>query len=392
MRILYSHYLAEEDHAAVRMVHQISRELTQRGHEVRVHRSAGPVRSGAGSARPRQRSRWTGWLRGGVNLARTLARNLSMKRRDQAALASFRPDLVLARQDAYCWSMTAACQSASIPLVTYADAPVALETRLFSPPGRWHPPGLVEAVERWNLTRSQAIITVSRPAASTLAHYGLSVPIHVVPNGVDLQQLAVSAQETQELRTRLGFGDRCVIGFLGTFRAFHGLETLRRIMTATAQRKDVHWLLVGDGPGRGDLQQAAAGSRQVTFLGHQPGEMVGKLLSVMDIALVPQSRVEGAYYFCPLKVLECAGAGCAVVAGNQGDVPWLLDEGKAGVLLPPDDAPAWIAAVERLIGDPAGRQRLGARASQRIREQFTWQQTATKVEVILQQILDRGRR
>ena len=170
MRVLYSHYLESDDHPAVRMVQAIAEQLRLRGHEVLVHAMPGRPRS---APRP---SNGGGGLRGKLWFVKALARNRARLRRDQEALRSFRPDVVLARQDAYCWSMPAAARRESVPLVTYADAPVAYETRLYSPPQRWHPPGLVESIERYTLRQSRAVVTVSHTAARLLGMYGCAAP------------------------------------------------------------------------------------------------------------------------------------------------------------------------------------------------------------------------
>ena len=279
MRILYSHYLAAEDHPAVRMVQSIAAELRHLGHEVLIHRSeplkdsahkpaAAPRGAGGGSLRSVRRRLW---------FARAVAENVGGYRRDAAAVQAFGPDVVLARQDAYRYSMPLSCSRLGVPLVTFADAPVAYETRHVNPSGRWHPPRLVESIERWGLRRSRAAVTVSNPAAGLLERYALNLPIHVAPNGVDADRFRPSTEsERAETRRRLGVATPRVAGFVGTFQPFHGLNLLGDLVRLTADRTDLTWLLVGDGVGRQKLEADLKGHPRVVFAGRQPPERVAE--------------------------------------------------------------------------------------------------------------------
>ena len=123
------------------------------------------------------------------------------------------------REDAYRTSIVHETRAAGVPLVTYADAPVAYETRTFHSRRRWHPPGLVERVERWWLESSQAVLTPARPAAEELARYGLRVPIHAIPNGVSPERFPEIEPEARR-RGREAIGvpaGAMVVGFQARF-------------------------------------------------------------------------------------------------------------------------------------------------------------------------------
>ncbi len=295
------------------------------------------------------------------------------------------PDVVLARQDAYCTSMALAAARFDVPLVTYADAPVAYESRTFGGEWhRWHPPHLVESMESWTLRRSRAVVAVSRPAARRLDGYGLTTPVHVVPNGVDPSRfLPLDEADRAELRRQCGLTAPLVAGFAGTFKSFHGVDRLRELILATAHRRDTQWLLIGDGPDRPALEEALRGTSSVVFLGKRPASEIGRLLSLVDVAVAPHPPMDGDFYFCPLKVLEYAAAGCAVVATHQGDVPEILGHGRAGIVVSGSAIDDWVAAVNRLLDDEELRHALGRAARDRVLTRYTWTRTAERVEAVL---------
>ena len=351
------------------MVEHISQGLRKSGHEVLIHDSAGLDKKDTGKSCGHVANRKSIWsaIKGRVWFAKAMARNRKWLARDLHAVQDFQPDVVLTRQDAYCWSMAQAAVNTNTPLVTYADAPVAYESRIFNAEKRWHPFGLVERIEKWGLGQSLAAITVSHPAQDRLQRYGLSVPIHVNHNGVDPQRFPnYSPEERQKLKQELGLAGKTVIGFQGTFKSFHGIDRLRDLMFWTQCRSDVAWLLIGDGPERKSLQEAVSGKTTAVFLGRRQPEEMGTLLSAMEIAVAPHSQMAGDFYFCPLKLLEYAASGCATIASHQGDIPLLLANGKGGEIVHDDDLESWSRALKNLIDHEQYRAQAGATAREHI--------------------------
>jgi glycosyltransferase involved in cell wall biosynthesis len=124
--------------------------------------------------------------------------------------------------------------------------------------------------------------------------------------------------------------------------------------------------IVGDGPERPALEAEirAAGLLQRVELAGERRD-VPQLLEDADV-FVLSSRSEGA----PLSILEAMAAGLPVVASAVGGVPEIVDDGTTGLLVPPGDAGALAAALERLLADPALRSRLGGAGWERVRERF----------------------
>ena len=388
MKILFSHYLIDDDCPPVRTNRAISQGLRNLGHEVCLHRSAVPSQpvSHHPSAAPARRR--SAQLRGKLWFSKITASNLAMARRDRQAIQEFQPDVILCRQDAYCVSMAMAARQTKVPLVIYADAPVAYESRMYPPPYRWHPPFLAEALESWGLKQCSAITATSHPTVAKIREYGLKAPIHIIPNGLHPERYPErSDTRSRSEREALGITAPRVLAFQGGFRAFHGIDKLRDLMLATAHRNDIHWLLIGDGPERTAVEATVSGRVKATFLGNRKPEEIGQLLSLVDVAIAPHNLVKGIFYLSPLKVIEYAAAGCAVIASAQGDIPWLLDYGKAGVLLGSNDVESWAAEVNALLDDPERCRTLGQTARAYVMKNFTWQAIANQYAQVLQSVV-----
>jgi len=108
-------------------------------------------------------------------------------------------------------------------------------------------------------------------------------------------------------------------------------------------------------------------------------QMVRHLSGMPDVALAHLYRAAGVLAFPShyegfgLPALEAMHAGCPVVASDRGSLPEII--GGAGILLPPDDEPAWGAALARALSDDATRQAL-IRSGREQAAQFTWRRTA----------------
>jgi len=390
MKILYSHYLENDEHPAARMVSFIASGLSKLGHEVKIHRSAGPSapRAAQGASQRTHRGLVQS-IKNKLWFWKALSRNRRFFPGDLEAVTAFQPDLILCRQDAYCHSMADVARKTATPMVTYADAPVAYETRTYDHGGRWHPPGLVERIEKYQLGCSKGVITVSLGAAKILKGYQLPVPIEVVPNGVTAPKGPLPDPQTrQSLRGKWGITAPRVVGFMGTFKAFHGLDLLEELIKATRDRSDSQWVLIGSGPGLERFRGADFwGAHKPLITGWISTEQVGELLELVDVAVAPHKRTKGEFYFCPLKLLDYAKAGCAILGSDQGDLPERLGGVKGGSWVATDDLDSWVSQLLRLLDDPNHAKSLGAVARAQVESHLTWDHTASHIDRFLKTIM-----
>jgi glycosyltransferase involved in cell wall biosynthesis len=128
-------------------------------------------------------------------------------------------------------------------------------------------------------------------------------------------------------------------------------------------------VIAGDGPARSELEQQATAlgiKAQVQFLGYVPHPRLGYLMEGFDIFAFPTFG-EGF----GLAVLEAMALGKPVVASDVMAIPEIVLQGKTGLLVPPDDAPALANALLKLLGDAALRDQFGNAGRQRAQAEFT---------------------
>ena len=115
----------------------------------------------------------------------------------------------------------------------------------------------------------------------------------------------------------------------------------------------------------------------VTFTGALDHGAVTKILARAPIFCLP-SHWEGS----PLSLIEAMASSCAAIATDVGDVRWILDEGRAGIVVPPRQPGALADAIERLLADPGEGRRLGTAARRRVEDRFELRRLAERLVAI----------
>jgi glycosyltransferase involved in cell wall biosynthesis len=194
-------------------------------------------------------------------------------------------------------------------------------------------------VARALLRRAQVVIAVSEPLAEAARHVGAE-DVRWIPNGVD-----IPAEVGEE-------ADPPAVLFVGRLSPEKGI---RELVEAT---RGLNLVVAGDGPLRWLVPNTLG------FVSHRKVE---RLLSQAAVVAIPSHR-EGL----PMVLLEAMAHGRAVVATPVGGIPSLVEDGKTGLLVPAGDVAALRAAIERLLGDPDLRRRLGAAAREKVAELCSW--------------------
>jgi glycosyltransferase involved in cell wall biosynthesis len=136
-----------------------------------------------------------------------------------------------------------------------------------------------------------------------------------------------------------------------------------------AQHPDAQLVVAGSGPLRAELEQLAAGlgiAASVRFTGRVDNAEMGALYRGADLMLNP-STVDNT----PNSVLEALASGVAVVSTDVGGVPFLVEDGKTALLVPPGSPQAMADAMLRLAASPELASRLKAAGLQYV-QQYAW--------------------
>ena len=238
---------------------------------------------------------------------------------------------------------------------------------------------LAEQIRSHVFSEADTVVAVSNEIASHIRRVaGSQSRICVIPNGVDPGRFS-----TLTGRRAVGSDvDTYTVGFVGTFKPWHGVGHLIDAFNQIYHKDErCRLLMVGDGPERTHLEKALdlAGTRQAAhFAGSVAPGQVPDWISRMDVAVAPYPDHDN-FYFSPLKIYEYMAAGKPVVASRVGQIGSLIEDGVNGLLVPPGNASALADALKRLADDQELRQHLGKEARSTICKSHTWDSVARRI-------------
>jgi glycosyltransferase involved in cell wall biosynthesis len=242
--------------------------------------------------------------------------------------------------------------------------------------------------ERWGLTHHDALTVASR-ALETIA-WSLGVPprkVCYLPNGGRPGESAPPENEVALLREQYGLGDAPVVLLYTRFFEY-GLERAAGIMQGVLDLEpQTRWLIVGQGlfgeeEQLLDITRALGIAEHIVHAGWVPPEQLPAHFALAQAAIYPFDDTLVNRCKCAVKLIDLLAAGVPVVADRVGQNAEYIEHGISGLLVAPGDSAAFVAAVVRLLRDPALAESFGAAAQQRIRTEFTWDKLASQVESV----------
>lgn len=238
---------------------------------------------------------------------------------------------------------------------------------------------LERKAERFLFPRAHACVVVSSRLRSLLVETGVDERrILVQPNAADPAKFD-PRRRAEALGASLGLDGRLVVGFLGRFHAWHGVQLLFDAIDAiNAAVPAAAYLLVGDGPTHAGIQESVhtrGWEQMVRLPGSIPHDAVAEYVALFDVAVMPDSNDYGS----PMKIAEYMAAGKAVVAPRLGPIEEMVDDGRTGVLFDPGSGPALVFAIVGLLSDSARRADIGLAARRHVEQTLNWDTAAERV-------------
>jgi glycosyltransferase involved in cell wall biosynthesis len=286
------------------------------------------------------------------------------------------PHLIIERYSLFSVVTGCLARKYGLPFILEVNAPLAWEAAQFRGLAC---PALAEKFERQAWMQADRIVTVSETLRDLIVEQGIPAEkIIIIPNGVDPERFHPQ-MDGHSLAMQLGLRGKFVVGFVGSLKPWHGLDTLFVAFRQLVSDQRFHLLIVGDGQDRALIEELAAGlSGRVTLVGAVPHDAVPSYLQVMDVVVAPYAPLPH-FYFSPLKVLEAMACGKAVIASRLGQLTEIIDDGRTGVLVPPSDGNALASAIWELADNPDKKVNLGREAMRHASAHYTWKRAARQI-------------
>jgi glycosyltransferase involved in cell wall biosynthesis len=236
--------------------------------------------------------------------------------------------------------------------------------------------GIEKRLLRW----ADCLTVVSAAIKDTLVRIGIDEEkIHVVHNGVDLRKFDCHSEPDRVIK-EYDLEGKFVVGFVGSFARYHGVEMLVRLAKSLRQRcGNIVFLLVGrnfhgpEDPMAVILKEGL--SEAFTFTGEVPHATIPPLIAAMDIGLIPDSNTYGS----PMKLFEYMAMRKAVVAVDVPPIREVIKHGQTGILFERGNIGQAEEWIEKLIVDEELRYKLGRQAYLQVVRSHTWARNAERI-------------
>ncbi|GAA4868611.1 hypothetical protein GCM10025788_02250 [Serinicoccus chungangensis] len=213
--------------------------------------------------------------------------------------------------------------------------------------------------------------------------------IVLVPNGVDTTRF-VPRSRNEALAAELGLAGRTVIGYVGSILNYEGIDLLiDAAATLRSERRDVGFLLVGDGAELSEYQERVEReglADTVIFTGRVPHEQVEDYYSVIDIAPFPRMPLPVCEMVSPLKPFEAMAMGKSVVVSDVAALTEIVDDGRTGLVHRKGDADSLTHALRSLVDDPGLREQLADEGLGWVRQHRDWRALAPLVSEVYEEL------
>lgn len=310
------------------------------------------------------------------------------------AVAIEKPDVLHAHSPAL--NGLAALRAAKI-----CGLPVVYEIRAFWEDAAVDHGTCKEGDVRYQLTRQLENYVVKRASAVTTICEGLRLDLvsrgfaagkfTVIPNAVNIEQFQICSGRDSELEQQLGLQGCLVLGFLGSFYAYEGLDlAIKALPAVIAAQPNVRLLLVGGGPQEQQLKQLTKDlglADYVIFTGRVPHAAVDRYYSLVDLLIYPRKSMRLTDLVTPLKPLEAMAQGKLVLASDVGGHKELIRDGENGFLFPADNVPAFSDTIIRLTQQSAQWPQVITQGRDFVEQVRNWRVSVSHYLPLYQQLL-----
>lgn len=239
------------------------------------------------------------------------------------------------------------------------------------------------------------------PLSASVCYRALVYNQAMIPEGARSKSIFVKAAVNPNLfkpdpaagariRQEFGLDGSTVVGYVGTFQAWHGLaDFIGAANIISRSRPDVRFLMVGPTVQGRLVPEGRELADSMKLAGPVPYETVPDYINAFDIAVAPYNIMNtersAKGIGSPLKVLEYMACAKAVVGSSLPQVADLVEDGRTGYLFRQGDVGEFADRISDLIDNPQLRAEMGARGQERALGEFTWVNLARKLQSVIEE-------
>jgi PEP-CTERM/exosortase A-associated glycosyltransferase len=250
---------------------------------------------------------------------------------------------------------------------------------------------LTRRLETHALRQADHVFTICEGLRADILARGLPAgKVTVIPNAVDIESFTLGGLPDEALKASLGLTGSAVVGFIGSFYAYEGLDLLlEAVPRLLALRPDSRVLLVGGGPQEEVLKRQAARlgiADKVVFAGRVPHAQVHRYYDLVDVLAYPRHPMRLTDLVTPLKPLEAMAQGRLLVASDVGGHRELIRHGQTGWLFPAGSAEALATELAQALVSPLAAD-IRRRGREFVETERNWRASVARYRPVYERLL-----
>ena len=211
----------------------------------------------------------------------------------------------------------------------------------------------------------------------------------ISPNGANIELFTFKLSERNRIRTELGLESKFIAIYAGIHGLAQGLETVVQTAHLLANKPNIHFILIGDGPKKAVILALAKSYNlpNLTMLPEKPRELIPYYLSAADVALVPLRKTEIFKSTLPSKLFDAWSCKRPVIVSIDGEARAIVETVKGGIFISPEDPVRMAEALIYLMNSPAERQSMGENGLAYTKQNHSRSALAEKLIILLEKYI-----
>lgn len=256
---------------------------------------------------------------------------------------------------------------------------------------------LTRGLESHALKRVDAVTTICEGLKGDILRRGIAPDkVTVIPNAVNIDDFNPNDIADPRFAVNLGLEDKLLLGFIGSFYAYEGLDLLLQALPKMlVQNPRIRILLVGGGPQENALKALALQlgiKDEVIFIGRVAHDQVQRYYNLIHVLVYPRLKMRLTDLVTPLKPLEAMAQGRLLVASDVGGQIELIDDEKTGILFEAGNHQALAQKILDLLARPERWPVLRKAARNFVETERNWPVSVARYKNIYDRLIAKGTR
>ena len=320
-----------------------------------------------------------------INMCRGLIDSVYEYFRLSRLLRTNRPSIIVYRYKLFNFAPYWIARKFNIPILTEVNSLVSHEGILISQ--RTHASCATFWAERKFIKSSDYLFCVTNEVKKQVDAYKLGIGSCIISNGVDTTKFDPQKFEKKKIIEKLGLYNKIVLGYVGTYKSWHGTETTIELMKHLVKEdRRYHLLMIGNGNASVSIRQLIIKyglTEYVTQIDQIPHEDVPLYMSAFDFAVMTYPDIK-SFHGAPLKFYEYMSMGIPVVVSSIGEFSRIITDQYNGILVYPPSAENFALAIKKARGK---EREIGLHGRRLMEKEFTWLENAKQVLTLCERVI-----